>query len=221
MGMVRMIRTKSYSVGFKVLISFFALMGISLQTGLFTGEIDLSVFRMFTNISNLFCAIYFIYAASVIAADKRRDGGSSPLPIIKGICTMSITLTGIVASAVIASEFDIGTPEGIATILLHIITPTMIMADWLIFDRKGRIKSFFPLIWLVAPFSYFAYIMVSAQYISKSVELRFPYPFLDYELIGIPMLIGVVITITFFYSLIGYLCYFIDNKMGKLEKKQS
>jgi len=212
-----MIRTKSYSVGFKVLISFFALLGITLQTGLYKGTFDIGVFRMFTNISNLACAVYFIFAASFIAFDKRRNGGASPCPLIKGICTMSITLTGIVASAVIAGEFSLSTSEGIATILLHIITPVMIMADWLIFDIKGRYRSFFPLIWLLSPVVYFVYIMVTSRFMEKGERMRFPYPFLDYEILGIPVLITVVAVITVVYVFIGYLCFGIDKKMGYLE----
>ena len=215
---VSMIRTKCYSVGFKVLISFFALLGISLQTGLYKGNFDIGVFRMFTNISNLLCAVYFIFAASFIAFDKRRTGGASPCPLIKGVCTMSITLTGIVGSAAIVGEFSLSTSAGIATILLHIITPVMIMADWLLFDIKGRYKGFFPLVWLSAPFAYFIYIMVSAQFMEKGARMRFPYPFLDYEILGIPALITVVAIITVFYGFIGYLCYFIDKKMSYLEK---
>ena len=72
--------------------------------------------------------------------------------------------------------------------------------------------------WLSAPFAYFIYIMVSAQFMEKGARMRFPYPFLDYELLGIPALITVVAIITVIYGLIGYLCYLIDKKMSYLEK---
>ncbi len=215
----QMIRIKCYSVASKVLIVFFALLGISLQTGIWDGDFDIRIFRMFTNLSNLMCATYFTIAASVIGFDKNRNGGSSPFPIIKGICTMSITLTGIVAAAVIASEFNIHTSNGIATVLLHIVTPVLIMADWLLFDTKGRWRSTAPLWWLIAPMVYFVYIMISAYNMDSSVSNRFPYPFLDYEILGIPMLILVISVITAFYLVIGYLCFFIDRKMGFLEEE--
>mgnify|MGYP003489481479 CR=1 FL=1 len=48
---------------------------------------------------------------------------------------------------------------------------------------------------------------------------RFPYPFLDYETPGLPILILVVAVIAFFYLTIGYLCFLIDRKMGFLEKQ--
>lgn len=216
-GRLKLIRTKRYSVAFKVIISFFAVVGITLQTGLWEGDFNGRIFRMFTNISNLVCGIYFLYSAAVIALDKRRGGGESPLPLFKGICTMSITLTGIVAAAVIASEFDLHTAGGIATVILHIITPILIMADWLIFDTKGRFKSTAPLWWLTAPYLYFVFIMITSRLMDKNDSMRFPYPFLDYEQMGIPLLILVVAVMTFFYTLIGYLCFFIDRKMGYLE----
>ena len=213
-----LIRIKRYSVANKVLIAFFAFTGITLQTGVLAGNFNLGIFRMFTNISNLVCGTYFILAAAVIAFDKRRSGGSSPFPLFKGICTMSITLTGIVAAAVIASEYDAHTPSGIATVLLHIVTPTLIMADWLIFDTKGRWTVSAPVLWLAAPCAYFIYIMISAQHMDKGASLRFPYPFLDYEQLGIPLLIIVIAVISIFYVGIGYLCFLIDRKMGRLEK---
>ena len=131
-----MIRTKCYSVANKVLIAFFAFTGITLQTGLWKGEFDLGIFRMFTNISNLICGIYFIFAAAVIATDKRRTGGHSPFPLFKGICTMSITLTGIVASAVIASEFDPHTSSELS------IDDIVAMCDDLIEAHKGWLPEY-------------------------------------------------------------------------------
>ena len=214
-----MIRTKCYSVASKVLISFFALTGIVLQSGITSGHLNLSMFRMFTNISNLVCALYFLFAATVIGLDKKRDGGRSPFPLFKGICTMSITLTGIVAAAVIASEITADMPTSISTVLLHIVTPVLIMADWLIFDTKGRWKSTAPLFWLIAPYVYFAFIMVTSAFMDSDANMRFPYPFLDYEQLGIPILIIIVSVMTVFYIGIGYLCYLIDRKMGLLEDK--
>jgi len=194
--------------------------GIVLQTGLTEGRFDLGIFRMFTNVSNLGCGIYFTVCASVIAFDKNRDGGQSPVPVLKGVCTMSITLTGIVAAAIVASEFDAHTPEGIATVLLHIVTPVLIMADWLLFDTKGRFKTTSLLWWLTAPYIYFAFIMITSVTMDKDEILRFPYPFLNYEQMGIPMLILVVAVMTFFYIGIGYLMLIIDKKMGYLEKNK-
>lgn len=215
-----LIRIKRYSVASKALIAFFAFTGIVLQTGITEGSFNIGVFRMFTNISNLMCGIYFAASAAVIAFDKKRGGGESPLPLFKGICTMSITLTGIVAAAIVASEFDLGTPSGIATVLLHIVTPVLIMSDWLLFDTKGRWKKTAPLWWLTVPYIYFVFIMVTSRFMDKEAPLRFPYPFLDYEQMGIVMLLIVVAVMTVVYLLISYLCIMIDSKMGRLEIKR-
>lgn len=212
-----MVRIKRYSVASKVLIAFFAFTGIILQTGITEGTFRVVMFRMFTNLSNLMCGIYFLIAALVIAADKKRDGGNSPLPLFKGVCTMSITLTGVVASAVVASEYDAHTAYGIATVLLHIVTPVLILCDWLIFDTKGRWKRTAPLWWLTVPYAYFVFIMVTANIMEKDSKMRFPYPFLNYEQTGIPFLVMAVAIMTVFYVGIGYLCIGIDEKMGRLE----
>ena len=59
--------------------------------------------------------------------------------------------------------------------------------------------------------------MVTAQFMDAQSAARFPYPFLNYEQTGIPVLIVAVSVITFFYLVIGYLFFFIDRKMGYLE----
>lgn len=212
-----MIRRKSYSVANKILIAFFALTGLILQTGLTQGKFNPRVFRMFTNISNLMCAVYFLYAAIVILFDKKRHGGNSPFPVFKGVCTMAITLTGIIAAAIVASEFDPRTPSGIATVLLHIVTPVLIMADWLLFDTKGRWKKTTPLFWLITPYLYFVFIMITSQIMDKEDSMRFPYPFLNYEQMGLPLFILGIALLTVFYLFISYLCIMIDKKMGYLE----
>ena len=217
---IKLIRIKRYSVASKVLIAFFAFTGLVLQTGLYAGKLNLGIFRMFTNITNLVCGIYFLFAAVYIAKNKCRNGGHSPFPLVKGICTMSITLTGIIAAAVIASEFDMHTPSGIATVLLHIVTPVMILSDWLAFDIKGRWRVSYPLLWLISPAVYFAYIMISSVYLPKGAKLRFPYPFLNYENLGVFWLLFAVLVISIFYVGIGYLCYMIDRKMGMLENTE-
>ena len=76
-----------------------------------------------------------------------------------------------------------------------------------------------PLFWLIAPYLYFIFIMISAQYMDRANKTRFPYPFLNYEQMGISMLVLVLAVMTLFYVLISYLCFFIDRKMGYLEKK--
>lgn len=205
------IKSKTASVVFKFIIAITALLGVMVQVGVF-GNIHLFVFRMFTVLTNSLCCIYFAVCTSVLAADKARDGGDSPLPFIKGICTVCLTLTGTVAAAILLRAINFHSLMGVSMFLLHVITPLFAIADWLLFDKKGRIKLWMPPLWISAPLLYFGFIMYTAGIMDADAPLRFPYPFLDYENLGIPLFAAICLMIAVFYLLLGYFIRFIDRK---------
>ena len=206
------INSKALSVSQKLIIAAAALCGVAIQTGTFTGFSNLSAFRMFTVLSNTLCAAYFLPAAVTIALSKNRDGGDSPLPFLKGICTMCISLTGIVAAAVLMQTVNFTSVAGISAFILHIATPVLTISDWLLFDKKGRYGQWMPAAWTAAPLVYFVYIMVSADLPYVNPKNRYPYPFLDYEHMGMNAYLTAIAIITAVYVLFGYLIRFIDQK---------
>lgn len=206
------INSKALSVSLKLIIAAAALCGVAIQTGTFDGFSDLSAFRMFTVLSNTVCAVYFLPAAIVIALSKKRDSGDSPLPFLKGICTMCISLTGIVAAAVLMNTVNFTSISGISAFILHIVTPVLSVADWLLFDRKGRYRQWMPSAWTAAPLIYFIYIMISADFPYVDPKRRYPYPFLDYENTGMQAYLTAIGIITAVYMLYGYLLRYIDEK---------
>lgn len=205
------IKSKTASVIFKLLISATALVGVLFQIGVF-GSIHLFVFRMFTVLTNTAACIYFAVSAVTLAVDSKRDGGDSPLPFFKGVCTVCLMLVGTVAAAVLMRAINFHSLMGVSMFMLHVITPLAAIADWLLFDKKGRIKLWMMPLWLSAPLIYFGFIMYTAGIMDADAPLRFPYPFLNYETLGIPLFAAIVVLIAAFYLLLCYFVRFVDRK---------
>lgn len=210
------IRSKALSVLWKAAIAACAFVGLGLQIGLFKGELHLSSFKYFTNISNLLCMIYFFIDVIFLLAVRKRDGSVSWCPALKGVAMMGITVTWLVAHFMLGS-FTMGPSLRVSIRLVHYVVPIMTILDWLLFDQKGQIKLTAPLLWTVFPLVYFAAIMGLA-YFGKGVPF-YPYPFMNVEKQGLPrVLITVAVMLAFFVAL-GYLFVLVDRLLQKAEGK--
>lgn len=210
------IRSKALSVLWKAAIAVCAFVGLGLQIGLFKGELHLSSFKYFTNISNLLCMVYFFIDVILLLAVRKRDGSVSWCPALKGVAMMGITVTWLVAHFMLGS-FTMGPSLRVSIRLVHYVVPILTILDWLLFDQKGQIKLTAPLLWTVFPLVYFAAIMGLA-YFGKGVPF-YPYPFMNVEKQGLPrVLITVAVMLAFFIAL-GYLFVLVDRLLQKAEGK--
>ena len=91
------IKNRYVSVIYKLAIVICGVIGIQMQLSLFSGTAaNWGMFRFFTNLSNLACILYFLTAALWLIF-KKRDGGTTFCPVLKGIVMMSITVTMLIA----------------------------------------------------------------------------------------------------------------------------
>ncbi len=210
------IRSKALSILWKTAIVACAFVGLGLQIGLFKGELHLSSFKYFTNISNLFCMVYFLIDAIFLSAAKKRDGSVSWCPALKGVAMMGITVTWLVAHFMLGS-FTMGASLRVSIRLVHYVVPILTILDCLLFDKKGQIKLTAPLLWTVFPLGYFMAIMGLA-FFGKGVPF-YPYPFMNVEKLGLThVLVTVAVMLAFFIAL-GYLFVLVDRLLEKAEGK--
>lgn len=210
------IRSKALSILWKTAIAVCAFVGLGLQIGLFKGELHLSSFKYFTNISNLLCMVYFLIDVIYLSAAKKRDGSVSWCPALKGVAMMGITVTWLVAHFMLGS-FTMGASLRVSIRLVHYVVPILTILDWLLFDKKGQIKLTAPLLWTVFPLGYFAAIMGLA-FFGNGVPF-YPYPFMNVEKQGLTrVLITVAVMLAFFIAL-GYLFVLVDRLLEKAEEK--
>ena len=114
-------------------------------------------------------------------------GRPEPPSVLKGAVTLYITITGTVYHLVLAnpaSPFAMAQPhrepgEWWGNQLLHTVVPLLAIADWALFDRRGRLRPRYAAWWLVFPLAYLGFALVRGL-----VVHRYPYPFLDAGQLG-------------------------------------
>jgi len=200
---------KKISLYFKLFLALASLAGVGIQLGIFAGVWNPMAFRMFTILSNLFCAAYFLGA---FFSGLRGKGPFCPA--WKGACLLSISLTGLVAAFLLKNAVNFHTATGISMLLLHVVVPVGTVLDWLLFDEKGRWSRFAPVWWLVPPYLYFAYILISAAHMQPDAPGRFPYYFLNYERLGVGRMLLIAAVLTALFLALGCFYRWLDARLA-------
>jgi hypothetical protein len=136
----------------------------------------------FTIQSNVAVGVFAGYAAW-----RAGQGRPEPPSALKGAVTLYITITGTVYHLVLAnpaSPFAMVQPhrapgEWWGNQLLHTVVPLLAIADWALFDRRGRLRPRYAAWWLAFPVAYLGFVLVRGV-----VVHRYPYPFLDVGQLG-------------------------------------
>lgn len=196
------------NIACKLLLLLVGLAGILLQIGVFSGKVELRSFRMFTILSN--CACVFCLALSIVKPTRF-------LPLFRGACLLSICVTGLVAAVMMSGMINFTSQMGVSMFLLHVVMPLGFILYCLFLEPKGEWKKYYPFLWLVPPYIYFAYIMISAQFMTG--ERRFPYPFLDYETLGLGRMALILLAMTAFFLLLGFAFFFADRALARRAHK--
>lgn len=206
------------SIAYKSVIILCALSGILLQTGLFGGSFNLRMLRFFTNQSNLLVAAYFLCDVAFLL--KNRNDPLAPAvwqPWLKGVAMMGVTVTWLVAHFLLGS-FTMGAELAFAVKLVHYVVPIMTICDWLLFDPKGLMRAYSPLVWTVFPLAYFAYAVIGvALGFSLGYDgSRYPYPFIDVDALGWGRVLLTVVLLVVFFVALGYVFYLVDRLLQRL-----
>ena len=208
---------RKISLAYKCLILLSAVVGILLQCGIGTGSFSLCSFRMFTTLSNLAVAMFYI---AYVSAEHRKPGSaenSVKFVYCKFLITMSILLTGLVAHFMLRGMFDgMDAPAKAGLTLLHYVVPIGTFLDWLLFDVKGRTTRKMPLFAAVFPIAYVIVSMIAAQFLTG--DDRYPYPFLNVDLLGAGAVALNVVLLAAAFLAVGFLGVFVDHKLKDLNK---
>lgn len=220
------IRCHPLNVIWKFAIAAVAGVGVLMQMGVIDGStLNLNVLGMFTILSNLLVALYFLVdGVFLLAHPGRSRSGEDWWPAMKHVAFMAILLTDVVANTLISGMFDgmTGT-EALSMRLLHVASPLMVFADWLLLERKGRISAIDPLKWTIFPLLYLAFVFVGVQFLGMSFSggagSAYPYPFLDVTTQGVSTVATTVLAMAVAYLGCGYLLFVIDHLLGKISGK--
>lgn len=208
------------SILFKALLVAGCLLGIILTVRR-TGN-ALASFSYYTLQSNAVCLVLF----ATLAVREARSPGDVPtgagLIRFKGACTLYILITLMVYHFLLVPQLALTAPGyqafSLSDVLVHYITPLMVFADYLLFDRKGRFRALDPLIWSLLPLSYLSYVFV---YVSLGGRFgakgsRAPYFFLDIDTLGQGGVVRWVLMIVAVFLALAWLLVLLDRLLGCL-----
>lgn len=218
------ITNRTASLIYKTALALVGTIGLLTQAGVFKGELDSHFFFMFTHISNI-AVVAYLWAALIYALLKpKTDPGNAPfLPKVKHALMLAIMVTCLVAATLLPDFGLVFTGGGFhwTMLVLHFIVPLGLVADWLLFDKKGIMSTSEPPTWVLFPLAYLAYIIICVCCFGVWAQptTRWPYPFLNFDANGVPLTLGICVGLLVFFIGFGYLLVFIDKLLAKKATK--
>lgn len=206
---------------------------LSLSAGILINVIKTSsvsaILSYYTLQSNILCFVVF---TTIVVLEMRNSSYKTDVYyLIKGAITVAILITGITYLCALAPmgfqmDFQQKTLANttISNLLVHVVSPILVTADYFLFDKKGNFKKYYPIIWLFIPFDYILYVYTygssGGKFFNIGGSQKFAYFFLDYEKIGYLGVVKWIVLITICILCVSYLLVWIDKKMrGKTEHR--
>ena len=190
----------------------------------FGGNPNVGMFRFFTNLSNAVVVLYFIAALVSMRSRNYAPHRRILWPVIKNTATMGLLVTMLIALALLGGVMKNGHVDP-ALFLLHLLVPVMTFLDWLVFDAKGGVHVWEPVVWLVWPFAYLIVSMAIAPVAPIRQEdgtyIEYPYPFLDVSALGAGRVTLTVAVLLVLFIALGYVLFVIDRALGAIERRGS
>jgi len=208
-----------FSVTYRFVLTIVILPAILDRAGIFSGNLQLHTLYSFTTISNGY--IMLVTLITVFITFSSAESIGLKISRLRTIGVMMILMTGLIYHFILL-------PQKIAenlnyqvftygNIVAHYIAPIGMFMDWLLFDRKGRINKWEPLIYTSVPVVYFIIASIYGYYGSTipNKETSYVYFFMDWGKLGIAGVMKWVLLILICILCLAYLIYFIDYSLAK------
>ncbi|RLK52778.1 Pr6Pr family membrane protein [Microbacterium telephonicum] len=208
---------------YRALASFAILVGIARVSGLLTAEPTWAAFLYYTVLSNVLCLGWMVASALVTIRDAQADGWtgySTPSARGSAAVMMAITVTMLIYLIVLVpSTFEQpGTyePFTLTDNLVHIITPVLVIVDWLLFVPKGKVRGYDPFLWALPAYAYLAFAFVYSALGGRfGGGTVYPYPFMNVDVHGVGGVALWIVGLTVALVGVGYLYYLLDVWLGR------
>ena len=199
------------------------LTGIIRHANLLTGEPSWTTVLFYTMVSNLLCLAWVLLLITRTIRDLRHSGPSgtsTPSARGSGAVMFAITVTMLIYLIVLVpTRFADGDAEifSLTDNLIHIITPVLVIVDWLVFVPKGSFRWVDPLLWTLIPYAYltwaFVYGALGGEFTPGQV---YPYPFMDVDALGLVGVAQWIIALTVALVAVGFVFVIIDRALGSI-----
>lgn len=200
--------------------------GVIRHSDVLTGTPNATTLLFYTMVSNLLCLVWVALLVVRTARDLRRagtSGTSTPSPRASGAVMMAITVTMLIYLVVLVpARFADGDSDifSLTDNLIHIITPLLVIVDWLIFVPKGEFRWIDPLLWTLIPYAYlvwaFAYGALGGEFTPGQ---KYPYPFMDVDVLGVGGVTQWIVALTLALIVVGLVFVAIDRTLAALARR--
>ena len=179
----------------------------------------LEALSYFTTLVNLMTALLYVFFILDLVLNQ---GQNRLLRYFKQSLIVYLTLTLLVYSFVLIPyiiDNDVNYQIwSLKDLIIHYLVPFIVILDYVLFEKKGELKSFYVgmnLFHLVLYVSYVSlYISLGGRFHLNGTETIYPYFFLDIPTIGITVFSFTSIIILMSVVFIGWLVYTIDFILG-------
>ena len=227
-------KDKRFALGFRLGAFLFALAGLLVQAGVFSGNASSAVFMFYTIQSNMLAVFLFAFL-TLRTAGSLREGlyGSVGWHSRFGmVCAVNLLLTLIVFWVMLVPVVPASYLWTFENIAVHTVTPLLCLLDYILFSEPRRLKyrdvyyvCIFPALYVIfttvaglAGYVYNFGATFGGDFASESLDtapVRFPYFFLDFDRLGI-MVLAYIGGIFVFFILLSHVIYLIDRKVRKV-----
>jgi hypothetical protein len=167
-----------------------------------------ALLRMFTIITNLLVGLVFGWIAW-----KGTDRAS---PLIVGGTMLGVLLVGIVFNLLLGQLPHQTVWFAIGDCVHHAVAPMAVTLWWMVFMRHGALRWSAALVWMLYPVTYIVYSLIRAQFMlpGAGMRSRYPYFFMDADMLGWPMAIAWMAAIAVGFVLVGLVMISIDKLLA-------
>lgn len=214
-----MIQSRNARIACRVLYCVLAVLGFLAQLGLFQGVLNRSYLVFYTNLSNLLCMFFmFLSLAGTFSEREARDFA----PMLKFIFLIMILVTFVLYNVLLADYPSVAAYfSSLKNGLNHCVLPILFVLDWFLFYERGETRWSWPLLSILPPFVYVAYILIRAKILETTGRVAavvYPYYFLDLNNLGWSGFLRWMVILLAAFLALGYALCAVDRWLGKMQK---
>jgi hypothetical protein len=219
-----MIKNRIFALIFRITAFLLCLFGILVCTGILNGQLIPKSLLYYTIQSNILMLIFFgvlIYKTAMALKKEGKIGNNGYFPRISAGIFLAIMLTMIIYWVILLPEvLSSSTWQSLFTfknLSVHLITPILVLIDYILFSNKGHIKKNDPFIFCIVPLVYViqALVLGSSGVIYAVKEtgfvMHFPYFFMDHNVVGLWIVLW-ILGLALFYLFMGKILFYLDHR---------
>lgn len=199
------------SVIYKLLIVIISGIGLFLNFKLLGIDYGL---LYFTLLSNIFCFIFYFVTLFLKLFNKLKK--NNIYYIFKSMMVMSMSIT-MILYYIMYINGNVGVYEGhfLVSSFLHLISPLMVIFDYIIFGKKGVTNKKYPFAWSMSLIIYCLLVIIYCMLGGTFGESKYPYDFMNIEKYGFMRVFLVNVFIYILFIVYGFFVQYFDHRISK------